>query len=147
MPSRLVRLAQQMLSPTASAAEQPPLRGYPYMVQQQKARLTTGGLTLGASRPLEWFTLNDVVMGGRSESSCESDDRGGLVFRGVVSTVGGGFCSCRTTSAQEFSCSPLDPQLCVHALSLSLSLSLSDSLSLSVCVCVCVCVCLTFDRG
>jgi hypothetical protein len=109
MPSRLVRLAQQMLSPTASAAEQPPLRGYPYMVQQQKARLTTGGLTLGASRPLEWFTLNDVVMGGRSESSCESDDRGGLVFRGVVSTVGGGFCSCRTTSAQEFSCSPLIP--------------------------------------
>ena len=140
MPSRLVRLAQQMLSPTASAAEQPPLRGYPYMVQQQKARLTTGGLTLGASGPLEWFTLNDVVMGGRSESSCESDDRGGLVFRGVVSTVGGGFCSCRTTSAQEFSCSPLIPSS-VCMLSLSLSLSLSQTLSLSLCVCVCVCVC------
>ena len=93
---RIAQLAQQMLSPTAasSSAEQP-LRGYPYMLAQQQKR-TGSRLTLGASEPLEWFVLNDVVMGGQSESACESDTAGGLTFRGMISTIGGGFCSCRT---------------------------------------------------
>lgn len=96
---RVAQILQQMLSPTASAsaaAEQPPpLRGFPYMMQQQKQRTATD-LALGAARSLQWFCLNDVVMGGQSESSCEPDGAGGLVFRGTISTVGGGFCSCRT---------------------------------------------------
>ena len=37
--------------------------------------------------------------GGQSESSCKPDSNGGLSFSGVISTVGGGFCSCRTHEA------------------------------------------------
>ena len=70
------------------------LRGMPYMRQQAEQR--TSALTLGAGTELEWFVLNDVVMGGRSESTCERTEAGGLLFSGTVSTVGGGFCSCRT---------------------------------------------------
>lgn len=94
---RIAQLAQQMLSPPASssAAAEQPLRGYPYMLAQQQKR-TSSALKLGASSELEWFVLNDVVMGGESESACEPDAAGGLTFRGVISTVGGGFCSCRT---------------------------------------------------
>ena len=36
---------------------------------QQKQRRITTGLALGSSGPLEWYVLNDVVMGGRSESA------------------------------------------------------------------------------
>ena len=68
------------------------LRGMPYMRQQAEQR--TSALTLGTE--LEWFVLNDVVMGGRSDSKCERTEVGSLHFSGTVSTVGGGFCSCRT---------------------------------------------------
>ena len=75
------------------------LRGMPYMRQQAEQR--TSALTLGGTE-LEWFVLNDVVMGGRSESKCERTEAGGLHFSGTVSTVGGGFCSCRTHESPLF---------------------------------------------
>ena len=45
-----------------------------------------------------FFTLNDVVMGGRSSSSLSSlsDGSNGLSFTGTINTNGGGFASCRT---------------------------------------------------
>jgi hypothetical protein len=45
----------------------------------------------------EWFRVNDVIMGGRSSSSLDTDADGRLVFEGVISTNGGGFASMRTT--------------------------------------------------
>ena len=98
MASRIASTLQHMrtaASPTASS-EPEVLRGFPYMMQQREKR-TRSSLILGSSGPLEWYCLNDVVMGGQSVSSCEADDAsGGLTFSGAVSTVGGGFCSCRT---------------------------------------------------
>jgi hypothetical protein len=44
----------------------------------------------------QWYCLDDVVMGGRSKSSVEVDKAGRLRFQGNISTIGGGFCSCRT---------------------------------------------------
>lgn len=46
--------------------------------------------------PLRWFCINDVIMGGRSESRIATEN-GKLVFVGNISTVGGGFASIRTT--------------------------------------------------
>ena len=42
--------------------------------------------------------LNDTVMGGRSSSNV-AVDRGMLVFRGNISTKGGGFASFRSSDA------------------------------------------------
>jgi len=52
--------------------------------------LTDFGETL-----LDWTTVNDDVMGGRSEGGFEVRD-GILVFRGATNTDGGGFSSIRT---------------------------------------------------
>lgn len=69
--------------------------GLPYMLAQAKVRTTAPACDFNDCR-LEWFCINDVVMGGRSEASCSADEFGCLIFQGVVSTVGGGFASCRT---------------------------------------------------
>ena len=54
-------------------------------------------LTAGArSRPLAWYCVNDTVMGGRSSSTIERAEDGGLMFSGVINLNGGGFASCRT---------------------------------------------------
>jgi NADH dehydrogenase [ubiquinone] 1 alpha subcomplex assembly factor 1 len=45
----------------------------------------------------EWFRINDVIMGGRSESQLAVDSSGRLAFSGVISTIGGGFASMRTS--------------------------------------------------
>jgi hypothetical protein len=47
------------------------------------------------SRNLTWTTVNDDVMGGRSEGGFESKD-GVLLFRGSTNTSGGGFSSIRS---------------------------------------------------
>ena len=95
MVGRINQLMQHLTTPTVVAAEEPAMRGFPYMMKQREQR-TSSGLTLGASKPLEWYCLNDVVMGGQSVSACEADGAGGLTFSGTISTVGGGFASCRT---------------------------------------------------
>lgn len=46
--------------------------------------------------PVEWFKVNDVVMGGRSTSELACDAEGRLVFTGIINTNGGGFASLRT---------------------------------------------------
>lgn len=43
---------------------------------------------------LDWYVLNDGVMGGRSEGGFRLED-GALVFAGVTNTNGGGFSSIR----------------------------------------------------
>lgn len=45
---------------------------------------------------LQWYVLNDTVMGGRSSSSIGVEPAG-LVFRGNINTRGGGFASARST--------------------------------------------------
>eukprot|EP00729_Bicosta_minor_P008088 gene8088-23497_t len=57
---------------------------------------TPGVLTNLIKGPLRWFCINDVIMGGRSESRIATEN-GKLVFVGNISTVGGGFASIRTT--------------------------------------------------
>ena len=44
---------------------------------------------------LEWFVVNDDVMGGKSSGGFELDD-GNLVFTGSTNTLGGGFSSIRS---------------------------------------------------
>ena len=53
------------------------------------------------ARPLQFFRINDEVMGGKSTSVLEFKSSTffspqGLLFSGVINTNGGGFCSCRT---------------------------------------------------
>jgi hypothetical protein len=52
---------------------------------------------------VEWFRVNDVIMGGRSTSALSADRNGRLVFSGEISTIGGGFAAVRTT--EQFSSS------------------------------------------
>ena len=81
-----------------NSLQQQPLRGWQYMQLQAQTRIRALSL---AGHALEWYTLNDVVMGGRSESAVSVGGRSiGLRFAGVISTVGGGFCSCRTHDQQ-----------------------------------------------
>lgn len=62
----------------------------------------------------DWKTVDDVVMGGKSNSSLEWRDidipvddtpRGALSFRGDVNLDGGGFCSARTEWSRPRDCS------------------------------------------
>jgi hypothetical protein len=46
---------------------------------------------------VEWFRVNDVIMGGKSSSALSRDRNGRLVFSGEISTIGGGFAAVRTT--------------------------------------------------
>lgn len=71
-------------------------RGEAYMQSQTKIRLPA--LSLGGSS-LEWYCVNDIVMGGRSSSLLKLTDTGRIQFSGSISTVGGGFASCRTAQA------------------------------------------------
>lgn len=50
---------------------------------------------------LNWFRLDDGVMGGQSET-VHSNDSGGLHFKGTINTDGGGFCSIRARLPQCF---------------------------------------------
>lgn len=50
---------------------------------------------------IEWFRVNDVIMGGRSKSALSSDRDGRLIFSGEISTIGGGFAAVRTTESCE----------------------------------------------
>jgi hypothetical protein len=81
---------------TASKGE-PPLRGQAYMLEQSKSRLSVLEMSAGGRpRPMEWYCLNDIVMGGRSSSQVERTAEGSMRFSGVIDTNGGGFASCRT---------------------------------------------------
>lgn len=56
--------------------------------------------------PLEWFRLDDGVMGGRSSTEHSAETAaaatpGVLHFAGVINTDGGGFCSIRTRLAEH----------------------------------------------
>ena len=51
------------------------------------------------SRNLDWYIVNDTVMGGRSNSRVEQDDNH-LIFSGELNTKGGGFASVRSTPTQ-----------------------------------------------
>jgi len=63
----------------------------------QQAKRTIQALIVNAV-PLQWFALNDVVMGGQSASTVEAVN-GSVLFSGNLSRVGGGFCSARTADA------------------------------------------------
>lgn len=71
------------------------------MQAQAEQTLETPALTVGASPPLQWYCLNDIVMGGQSSSQVTLSSEGALKFSGNISTVGGGFAGCRTTD-QEY---------------------------------------------
>ena len=50
---------------------------------------------------LNWFRLDDGVMGGQSETTHSSEGEG-LNFQGIINTDGGGFCSIRAKLQQGF---------------------------------------------
>ena len=56
---------------------------------------TSTALSLNG-RPLRWYRVDDVVMGGHSESALAVTAAGGLRFYGNISTRDGGFSSCST---------------------------------------------------
>eukprot|EP00747_Dinoflagellata_sp_TGD_P168749 gnl/TRDRNA2_/TRDRNA2_195883_c0_seq1.p1 gnl/TRDRNA2_/TRDRNA2_195883_c0~~gnl/TRDRNA2_/TRDRNA2_195883_c0_seq1.p1 ORF type:complete len:217 (+),score=29.05 gnl/TRDRNA2_/TRDRNA2_195883_c0_seq1:142-792(+) len=74
--------------------------GLAYMIKQSETTSPTPSLTL-CGRPLQWFCINDVVMGGQSVASVSATDDGFLLFEGSISTDGGGFCSCRTRDGDK----------------------------------------------
>ncbi len=55
----------------------------------------------------DWTTLNDTIMGGLSNSSCETTSDG-LIFSGNLVEKGGGFISCRS----PLFCPPLNFSRC-----------------------------------
>lgn len=66
------------------------------MTNQAQKTLETPFLRIFDGPPLQWYCLNDIVMGGRSSSQLQlSADA--MIFSGSISTQGGGFASCRTT--------------------------------------------------
>lgn len=52
-------------------------------------------LQFGGSEGLQWFRLDDGVMGGKSETNHVVDETSILHFQGTIDTNGGGFCSIR----------------------------------------------------
>eukprot|EP00547_Thalassionema_nitzschioides_P008745 CAMPEP_0194224102 /NCGR_PEP_ID=MMETSP0156-20130528/36672_1 /TAXON_ID=33649 /ORGANISM="Thalassionema nitzschioides, Strain L26-B" /LENGTH=209 /DNA_ID=CAMNT_0038955517 /DNA_START=47 /DNA_END=676 /DNA_ORIENTATION=+ len=52
-------------------------------------------------KDLQWFRLDDGVMGGRSET-IHSTENNGLNFQGNINTEGGGFCSIRAKLPNGF---------------------------------------------
>ena len=69
-------------------------RGMAYM-REEESHLVNTTLTLNG-KALQWYKVNDVVMGGHSTSTLEATEEGGLRFSGVISTQDGGFASCST---------------------------------------------------
>ena len=69
--------------------------GRAYM--QMQAECAVAALSLN-SIGLEWYSIDDVVMGGQSNSTIELSSAG-LRFSGCLSNVGGGFCTMRTRDA------------------------------------------------
>lgn len=70
-------------------------RGIGYTERAKQVRIRAPALQLGP-RQLEWYVLNDGVMGGQSQSALVPTDDGGMIFHGNISLDGGGFASCRT---------------------------------------------------
>ena len=72
--------------------------GREYTERSKATRISSPTVALGraSGRPLEWYVLNDTVMGGKSSSSLCEVAGGGLIFRGEINLDGGGFASCRT---------------------------------------------------
>lgn len=77
--------------------------GREYMERQKQTRVVARQLRLArpSSVPLEWYVLNDTVMGGRSTSAVTAAEDGGLLFDGSINLNGGGFASCRTLIDSE----------------------------------------------
>jgi len=99
--SRSTTLSSSMAAPSVGSAHSgaDQLQGMEYMAKQAESTIETSGLRLG-ERPLHWYCLNDIVMGGRSSSTASSLD-GALVFSGEINTQGGGFAGCRTSDLTE----------------------------------------------
>lgn len=51
---------------------------------------------------LEWFRLDDGIMGGQSKTSHRADNEGWLQFTGIINTNGGGFASIRSKAPKRF---------------------------------------------
>ena len=68
-------------------------RGVAYMAEMKQH--TSSALSLNG-HALNWYHLDDVVMGGHSESALAVTAAGGLRFYGNISTRDGGFSSCST---------------------------------------------------
>lgn len=72
--------------------------GRAYMIEMSRQAVRCPATDLGGVG-LSWYCINDVIMGGQSSANCSVDEEGRMMFQGIVSTVGGGFASCRTTEA------------------------------------------------
>jgi len=59
------------------------------------------GATAARANDLQWFVIDDQVMGGRSSSALTMGATGEIEFAGVINTNGGGFSSCRTLGDDE----------------------------------------------
>lgn len=69
--------------------------GMIYLHQMENDTMVAPAITLNGEQ-LEWYRVNDVVMGGHSTSELSATDEGYLRFEGVISTKDGGFASCST---------------------------------------------------
>mmetsp|Transcript_30327 Transcript_30327/g.66367 ORF Transcript_30327/g.66367 Transcript_30327/m.66367 type:complete len:226 (+) Transcript_30327:29-706(+) len=58
------------------------------------------GATAQRAQELQWFVIDDQVMGGRSQSALDMSE-GKIKFAGVINTTGGGFSNCRTLGDSE----------------------------------------------
>lgn len=57
-------------------------------------KCTSDNVSLNGQK-FEWYTLDDVVMGGKSNSTVLLTNEGHVEFKGNVNTDGGGFSTCR----------------------------------------------------
>lgn len=73
-------------------------KGRAYMLEMSRQAVRCPATDPGGVG-LSWYCINDVIMGGQSSADCSVDAEGRMMFQGVVSTVGGGFASCRTTES------------------------------------------------
>eukprot|EP00808_Paulinella_micropora_P024834 g66135.t1 len=69
-----------------------------YMEPQDVQNSLTGPAPLAGAdgEPLSFYTVNDPIMGGRSQSAVAKAPNGAIRFEGVISTRGGGFASMRS---------------------------------------------------
>jgi len=76
------------------------LRGQDYMKVQAERTLESPVLRISGGPPLQWYCLNDIVMGGMSSSELRLTSSA-IEFSGSINTKGGGFASCRTTRQEH----------------------------------------------
>eukprot|EP00929_Paragymnodinium_shiwhaense_P046030 TRINITY_DN23465_c0_g1_i1.p1 TRINITY_DN23465_c0_g1~~TRINITY_DN23465_c0_g1_i1.p1 ORF type:complete len:226 (-),score=29.70 TRINITY_DN23465_c0_g1_i1:207-884(-) len=96
--SRFLSAIREYKSAAKGAAKHPP------------TGFTINGCSAARASELQWFVIDDQVMGGKSQSALTMTDDGAIEFAGTINTKGGGFSSCRTLGDDEPLGFPADAQ-------------------------------------